>query len=183
MKWIEKGNSLWKHEKPLWLSARCSNFQVAAGARLAQSVERKALNLVVVGLSPSVGVALWANSESQLCELTDHAPTPVLGFHVQFLGVRMGKWVTNGIQFDKHIFFWNWVHGNMLELLSFDQRYRMADFLPWSLWHACFLSAGSCQTRAWCKWENRKPKHFAWNSTVDSGNSNYRNCLVEFVNF
>ena len=31
-------------------------FQVSTGARLAQLVERKALNLVVVGSSPTVGV-------------------------------------------------------------------------------------------------------------------------------
>ena len=30
------------------------NFQLSAGARLAQSVERKALNLVVAGSSPSM---------------------------------------------------------------------------------------------------------------------------------
>ena len=35
----------------------CLNFQLSAGARLAQSVKRKALNLVVVGSSPTVGVA------------------------------------------------------------------------------------------------------------------------------
>ena len=39
------------------LSAIYLNFQASVGARLAQSVERKALNLVVVGLSPTVGVA------------------------------------------------------------------------------------------------------------------------------
>ena len=32
-------------------------FQFKASARLAQSAERKALNLVVVGSSPTVGVA------------------------------------------------------------------------------------------------------------------------------
>ena len=34
---------------------KCSGY--SSGARLAQSVERKALNLVVVGLSPTVGVS------------------------------------------------------------------------------------------------------------------------------
>ena len=48
MRWIEKGNNLWKREKPPYLSAMCLNFQALAGARLAQSVERKALNLMVV---------------------------------------------------------------------------------------------------------------------------------------
>ena len=33
---------------------KCSGY--SSGARLAQSVERKALNLVVVGSSPTVGV-------------------------------------------------------------------------------------------------------------------------------
>ena len=32
---------------------------LVASARLAQSVERKALNLVVVGSSPTVGVYSW----------------------------------------------------------------------------------------------------------------------------
>ena len=57
MRWIEKGNNLWKREKPPYLSAMCLNFQASAAARLAQSVERKALNLMVVGSSPTVGVA------------------------------------------------------------------------------------------------------------------------------
>ena len=34
----------------------CSNY--SSGARLAQPVERKALNLVVVGSSPTVGAAV-----------------------------------------------------------------------------------------------------------------------------
>ena len=57
MKWIDKGNNLWKREKPPQFSARCLNFQALVGARLAQSVEHKGLNLVVVGSSPTVGVA------------------------------------------------------------------------------------------------------------------------------
>ena len=55
MKWIERRKQF--VEKPPQLHARCSNFQALVGARLAQSVERKALNLVVVGSSPLVGVA------------------------------------------------------------------------------------------------------------------------------
>ena len=50
----------------------CLKFQLAAGARLAQSVERKALNLVVVGSSPMVGVAAEPTS-------TEHAPTEDCG--------------------------------------------------------------------------------------------------------
>ena len=38
--------------------------QLLAGARLAQSVERKALNLVVVGSSPTVGVLFAAARSS-----------------------------------------------------------------------------------------------------------------------
>ena len=44
----------------------CLNFQLLAGARLAQSVERKALNLVAVGLSPTVGVAAEPTQDSAL---------------------------------------------------------------------------------------------------------------------
>ena len=40
------------------MSARCLNFEASVGARLAQSVERKALALVVAGSSPTVGVAV-----------------------------------------------------------------------------------------------------------------------------
>ena len=42
-----------------WGSCACKPFvtQPCSGARLAQPVERKALNLVVVGSSPTVGVA------------------------------------------------------------------------------------------------------------------------------
>ncbi len=38
------------------LTRICLQFLLLAEARLAQSVERKALNLVVVGSSPTVGV-------------------------------------------------------------------------------------------------------------------------------
>ena len=44
-------------KKPPQLNAVCLNFQLLAEARLAQSVEHKALNLVVLGSSPTVGVA------------------------------------------------------------------------------------------------------------------------------
>ena len=44
----------------------CLNFQLSAGARLARSVERKALNLVVVGSSPTVGVAAEPTQNSAL---------------------------------------------------------------------------------------------------------------------
>ena len=37
---------------------KCPDY--SSGARLAQSVERKALNLVVVGSSPTVGDAQWS---------------------------------------------------------------------------------------------------------------------------
>ena len=47
---------------------KCSGY--SSGARLAQSVERKALNFVVVGSSPTVGVAMercsWQHRE-QTC--------------------------------------------------------------------------------------------------------------------
>ena len=46
-----------QEQKTPYLSAMCLNFQALVGARLAQSVERKALNLVVVGSIPTVGVA------------------------------------------------------------------------------------------------------------------------------
>ena len=39
------------------MGAFCFKFPLPAGARLAQSVEHKALNLVVEGSSPTVGVA------------------------------------------------------------------------------------------------------------------------------
>ena len=50
----------------LRLQAVASNAE--STARLAQSAERKALNLVVVGLSPTVGV-LFARSTCALAEL------------------------------------------------------------------------------------------------------------------
>ena len=53
-------------KKPPYLNAICLNFQLLAGARLAQSVERKALNLVVVGSSPAVGVAAEPTQDSAL---------------------------------------------------------------------------------------------------------------------
>ena len=62
----------------------CLKFQLSAEAGLAQSVERKALNLVVVGSSPTVGVAaqlLLSQLRTQLCELTstEHAPNENCG--------------------------------------------------------------------------------------------------------
>ena len=44
-------------------------FQILAEARLAQSVERKALNLVVVGSSPTVGVVLHQKKFTLVCSL------------------------------------------------------------------------------------------------------------------
>ena len=44
----------------------CLKFQLSAGARLAQSVERKALNLVVVSSSHTVGVAAEPTQGSAL---------------------------------------------------------------------------------------------------------------------
>ena len=46
-----------KKKKNLQASTFPSSFRGFAVARLAQSVERKALNLVVVGSSPTVGVS------------------------------------------------------------------------------------------------------------------------------
>ena len=43
-------------------------FECKSLARLAQSVERKALNLVVVGSSPTVGVVISAALYSDECE-------------------------------------------------------------------------------------------------------------------
>ena len=47
---LENDVVVWKH------SIRANNCIMEQLARLAQSVERKALNLVVVGSSPTVGV-------------------------------------------------------------------------------------------------------------------------------
>ena len=49
-------------------------FDYNARARLAQSVERKALNLVVVGSSPTVGVSIavvivWSSCARRLAKL------------------------------------------------------------------------------------------------------------------
>ena len=51
------GQPAQKKKKNLQASTLPSSFRGLAVARLAQSVERKALNLVVVGSSPTVGVS------------------------------------------------------------------------------------------------------------------------------
>ena len=44
-------------------------------ARLAQSVERKALNLVVVGSSPTVGVSLFSRHDEKLLKSMQDEPS------------------------------------------------------------------------------------------------------------
>ena len=57
----------------------CLNFQLSAEARLAQSVERKALNLVVVGLEPHGGCCCWANSGLSPVNLLPLSMHPLTG--------------------------------------------------------------------------------------------------------
>ena len=65
-------------------AASRNNYNPQASARLAQSVERKALNLVVVGSSPTVGVLDWSHP----CENRDRkAENRIVSQHV---------WYTNG---------------------------------------------------------------------------------------
>ena len=54
--WLESFNPIENALKPLIL-----HFSPFHQARLAQSVERKALNLVVVGSSPTVGVYYFSD--------------------------------------------------------------------------------------------------------------------------
>ena len=56
---------------PTFFQFKAPMFQLKASARLAQSAERKALNLVVVGSSPTVGV--FANGGG-LAILGNHTP-------------------------------------------------------------------------------------------------------------
>ena len=62
------------------LGAICFKFPLPAGTRLAQSVERKALNLVIVSSSPTVGVA--AGPTQWLSAVNLRVPVPECLWHM-----------------------------------------------------------------------------------------------------
>ena len=78
------------------LSVTCPDY--STGARLAQPVERKALNLVVVGLSPTVGEAaavravrwrkLRASSNPRCRSSAGHAPFLLWFAFCSFTGAK-----------------------------------------------------------------------------------------------